>query len=234
LSVFRSTKSRLPAEHSANKLSLVNSVRPHWRDGRLRPADEARRLRVDPGAFADFLDRLLGGRPAWLLILDQMEEIFAPEAAAYRDAFVDLLRQGLEEPRFRVIATLRADFQPQVVARPALCSLLKRGRTYPVGAPGPLALACMIQGTAEAVGLGVEPALTEQLVREADREAGVLALLAAALQDTWLAAAGGETLRRSHYTERRAQGTPTVEVAHETLLREWPRLAEWSAPNARP
>jgi hypothetical protein len=66
--------------------SLVNSVRPHWRDGRLRPAEEARRLRADPGAFADFLDRLLAGRPTWFLILDQMEEIFAAEAAAYRDA----------------------------------------------------------------------------------------------------------------------------------------------------
>jgi hypothetical protein len=292
-------------------LSLVNSVRPHWRDGRLRPADEARRLRADPGAFADFLDRLLAGRPAWLLILDQMEEIFAPEAAAYRDAFADLLRRGLEESRFRVIATLRADFQPQLVGHPALCSLLKRGRTYPLGAPGPLALARMIQGPAEAVGLGVEPGLTEQLVREADREAGGLALLAAALQDTWLAAAGDETLRMSHYTEivgglegvltRRGErglallgedgepalprvfgqlvhldpetgaatrrrvplalwsegsaerrlievfsrdsdrpedavrllvcdarkGTPTVEVAHEALLREWPRLADW-------
>jgi len=59
-------------------LSLVNSIRSHWRDGCLRPADEARRLHDNPGNFVDFLDRLLAGRPAWLLILDQMEEIFAP------------------------------------------------------------------------------------------------------------------------------------------------------------
>jgi hypothetical protein len=292
-------------------LGLVNSVRPRWRDGRLRPADEARRLRADPGGFPGFLDRLLAGRPAWLLILDQMEELFAPEAAAYRDGFIDLLRRGLDEPRFRVIATLRADFQPQAVAHPSLCSLLKRGRTYPVGAPGPLALARMIEGPAQAAGLAVEPELTEQLVREADREAGGLALLAAALQDTWLAAEGDDTLRLRHYadavgglegvltrrgerglallgeggeaalprvfghlvhldaetgaaTRRRVaadlwpegsaerrlievfsrdadrpedavrllvcdarKGAPTVEVAHEALLREWPRLVDW-------
>jgi hypothetical protein len=292
-------------------LTLVHSVRPCWRDGRLRPAEEARRLRGDPGAFAGFLDRLLSGRPAWLLILDQMEEVFAPEAAAYRDAFVDLLRRALDDPRFRLIATLRADFQPQLVEHPVLRSLLKRGGTYPVGAPGPLALARMIAGPAEAAGLGVEPALTDQLVREADREAGGLALLAAALQDTWLASAGDTMLRESHYTEavgglkgvlsgrgerglallgddaegallrvfghlvrldpetgaatrRRAplglwpaagaerrlievfsrdadrpedavrllvcdtrKGTPTVEVAHEALLRTWPRLVDW-------
>jgi hypothetical protein len=148
-------------------------------------------------------------------------------------------------------------------------------------------------------------------VQEADREAGGLALLAAALEDTWLAAAPDDTLRLSHYTDtvgglrgvlskrgerglallgegaeavlprvfghlvqldpetgaatrRRAplalwsegsrerrlievfsrdaerpedavrllvcdarKGTPTVEVAHEALLREWTRLAEW-------
>jgi hypothetical protein len=300
-----------PGQDEDAFLSLVNSVRHCWREGRLRPKDEAEQLRADPGAFPAFLERLLAGRSDWLLILDQMEELFAPEAVAYRDAFVALLRRGLDEPRLRVIATLRADFQPQVVAHPVLRSLLKRGRTYPVGAPGPLALARMIEGPAQAVGRAMESGLTARLVQEADREAGGLALLAAALQDTWLAAARDDTLRLSHYAEvvgglkgvlskrgerglallgeeaeavlprvfghlvqldpetgaatrRRAplalwsagsrerrlievfsrdadrpedavrllvcdarKGTPTVEVAHEALLREWPRLAEW-------
>jgi hypothetical protein len=125
-----------PGQDDDAFLSLVNSVRHYWRAGRLRPADEAEQLRADPVAFPAFLERLLAGRPAWLLILDQLEELFAPEAVAYRDAFVALLRRGLDEPRLRVIATLRADFQPQAVAHPVLRSLLKRGRTYPVGRTG--------------------------------------------------------------------------------------------------
>ena len=210
-----------------------------------------------------------------------------------------------------MVATLRADFQPQVIAHPGLRAVLNGGGTYYVGAPGPLALARMIEGPAQAVGLTVEPALTARLVAEADREPGGLALLAAALQDTWLAAADAGTLTLRHYSkavggikgvlsrrgrrglallwpqgraalprvfghlihldpdtgaatrrrvpldqwppdgpERRLievfsrdadrprdavrllvcgehQGQATVEVAHEALLREWPRLAVW-------
>jgi hypothetical protein len=125
-----------------------------------------------------------------------MEELFAPEAVAYRDAFVALLRRGLDEPRLRVIATLRADFQPQAVAHPVLRSLLKRGRTYPVGAPGPLALARMISRPLEAVGLACDPALANRLVQEAEGQSGGLALLGAALEDLYAvgAATGGLTL----------------------------------------
>jgi hypothetical protein len=129
-------------------LTLVNSVLLHWRGGRLRPRDEADNLRRNPGAFPGFLDRLLAGRPAWLLILDQLEEVFSPEAEPYRDAFLDLLLGAVTDPRYRVVATLRADFQPQVIAHDGLRRVLNGGGTYYVGAPGPLALARMIEGTA--------------------------------------------------------------------------------------
>ncbi|AUB81903.1 hypothetical protein THSYN_13675 [Candidatus Thiodictyon syntrophicum] len=239
------------------------------------------------------------------MILDQFEEVFTPGAEAHRDAFIALLLRAAAEPGCRVIATLRADFQPQVIAHPGLCAVLNGGGSYYVGAPGPLALARMIEGPAQAVGLAVEPALTAQLVSEADREPGGLALLAAALQDTWLAGQDEGTLRLDHYaravggikgvlsrrgrrglallwpqgraalprvfgqlihvdaetgaaTRRRVPldrwppqgserrlievfsrdavrllvcgeqgGQATVEVAHEALLREWPRLAVW-------
>jgi len=291
--------------------TLVNSVREHWREGRLRPAEAARRLRTDPATFPEFLHQLLHGRPVWLLILDQLEEIFTPAADTDRDAFIDLLLRAVEEPHMRVIATLRSDFLPQVIAHAGLCRAQNRGG-YGLGAPGPLALARMIEGPAQAVGLAIEPQLTAQLVQEADREPGGLALLAAALQDIGLAAGDDRTLQLACYrevvgglagvlstraerglallgdegpaalprvfahlvhidpetgaaTRRRAPlaqwpadsaerrlidcfardadrpqdavrllvcdrgrgGEPTVEVAHEALLREWPRLTLW-------
>ena len=65
--------------------NLVNSIAGHWQDGRLRVTEEAERLRTDPGAFPGFLHRLLKGRPAWLLILDQFE-VFSRDADRPRDA----------------------------------------------------------------------------------------------------------------------------------------------------
>ncbi|MEA3275129.1 MAG: toll/interleukin-1 receptor domain-containing protein [Pseudomonadota bacterium] len=171
--------------------TLIDSAKPFWAEGRLRPVEWIPRLREDarlekPEHFSRFLDLLLIAHPTWLLILDQMEELFVPEAKDYSDAFIAFLVKAVTDPRFRVVATLRSDFQPQAIRKPALLEILnKPGASYYVDAPDPLALASMIKGRARAVGLDLEPALTAQLIREAQPETGGLALLAATLQDLY-------------------------------------------------
>jgi hypothetical protein len=103
-----------PSEQGGDPFcALTNSLKQHPRFGWLYPGEEAEKLKSDPAAFAHLLDRVLAGLPGdaeWLLILDQMEELFTPACAALRDPFLDLLLAACELPRFRVIATVRSDF----------------------------------------------------------------------------------------------------------------------------
>jgi hypothetical protein len=293
-------------------LALTNSLSQDPRLGWIYPAAEAERLKVDPGAFAELLDRVLANLPEhaeWLLVLDQMEELFTPAAQAHRDAFLDLLLESVELARFRVIATVRSDFYPNCEAHPGLHEVLNReSGHYSVRAPGPLAMTRMVAGPVEDLTLGVpmtiDADLVGRLVDDAVAESGGLALMAFTLKDlyerckasghmdldAYLApdfgglkgvigrradramARAGETGRAAlprvfsrlltvqpdgTATRRREQlkhwqhdpaalglieaftardtrllvtgpgHGPTVEVAHEALLREWPLLRDW-------
>ena len=293
-------------------LALASSLAQEPRLGGLYPYREAETLRNHPGAFADLLNRVLAGLPPtaeWLLILDQMEELFTPAAESYRATFLDFLLAAVELPRFRVVATVRSDFYAHCEAYPGLREALNRdGGRYSVGVPGPLAMTRMVAGPVEDMALAtpvtLDTDLVSAIVDEAVAEPGGLALMAFALKDLYdqckatgrmdLRAYQGEAFgglkgviaRRadrafertgeagraalprvfSHLvtvqddgtaTRRRAdkarwagdaaaetliaeftrQDTrllvvgpdrrPTVEVAHEALLREWPLLRDW-------
>jgi hypothetical protein len=294
-------------------LALTSSLGQDRRFGWIYPGPEAERLKTGPGAFTALLDRVLADLPEdaeWLLILDQMEELFTPAAQAHRDAFLDLLLESVELARFRVLATVRSDFYPHCEAHPGLHEVLNReGGHYSVRAPGPLAMARMVAGPVEDLTLGVsmtiDTDLVERLVDDAVAEPGGLALLAFTLKDLYerrkqrgrmsldaylapdfgglkgvigrradraMARAGGAgraalprvfsrllTVQADGTATRRreqlkhwqhdpaARGLieaftardtrllvtgpnhePTVEVAHEALLREWPLLRDWT------
>jgi conflict system STAND superfamily ATPase/sulfatase-modifying factor enzyme 1/effector-associated domain 8 (EAD8)-containing protein len=173
-------------------LALTTSLTSDRRFGLLHPGAEAQALAADPGAFAGLLRRVLAMLPAgaeWLLILDQMEELFTPAAEALREPFLDLLLSAVARPGFRVMATIRSDFLDRCVDHPGLREVINRGGQYSVGRPGPLAMARMITGPVEEVDLGarmdVEPALVERMVADAVSEPGGLALLAFTLKELY-------------------------------------------------
>ena len=267
--------------------------------------------------FQDLLDQVLTGRSPeaqWLVVLDQLEELFTAPALGFRDAFIHFLIEAINHPRFRVVVTVRDDFYHHLLAYEGLRAELNAGAGYSLGTPGELALARMIQGPAEAAEINAEPALVAALVADAAHEPGGLALLAAALQDLHRLAGNTRTLRLTHYREalgglkavimkraetaltelardgidvdavlprvfvhlltvdargtatrlrtlastwehdpsalkfidrfsgesarllvgsRNTDGQPTVEIAHEAMLREWCRLAEWIQTKAQ-
>jgi len=78
-----------PSEQGGDPFcALTNSLKQHPRLGWLYPGEEAEKLKSDPAAFADLLGRVLAGQSdtaEWLLILDQMEELFTPACAALRN-----------------------------------------------------------------------------------------------------------------------------------------------------
>ena len=190
-----------PSFHGDAFLTLVTSADACNPRAGLVPAAEAPRLRKGPKHFPVFLERVLAARPAWLLILDQMEELFAREAEPYRDDFIAFLLRAVEDPRLRLVATIRSDFLHYLNDHPELREVLNREPPYFVGPPGRDALARLIEGPLRAVSLACDPALSDRLVRDAQGQSGGLALLGAALEDLYAvgAATGGLTL--AHYEQ---------------------------------
>jgi len=174
-------------------LALVWSLAEARIPGLGEQSAEAAALRGDAGAFAELLGRVLAGRPAraeWLLIVDQFEELFTsvePETSAH---FLDqLLLRAIDLPRFRVVATVRSDFLDRCIAHPGLREEINADAPFGVGAPGPAAMASMIEGPVRRLTLAkpvtLDDALTDRLVADAAGRSGGLALLAFALKDLY-------------------------------------------------
>ncbi len=173
-------------------LALTTSLASDRRFGLLHAGSEAEALKAHPDAFAALLTRVLDALPPgaeWLLILDQMEELFTPAAEALREPFLGLLLSAVDLPRFRVMATIRSDFLDRCGDHPGLRGVINRGGQYSVGRPGALAMARMITGPVEEVDLGhtleVEEPLVERMVADAVSEPGGLALLAFTLKELY-------------------------------------------------
>jgi len=174
-------------------LALAWSIREAGVPGFGDADDEAAALREDPTTFPALLQRVLAGRPRhaeWLLILDQLDELFTsvePERA--RRFLEDLLLPAIGQPRFRVVATVRSDFLDRCIAHPALCEELNADAQFGVSAPGPAKMAAMIEGPVRRLRLAqpvsLEDRLVDQLVSDASGRAGGLALLAFALKDLY-------------------------------------------------
>ena len=196
----------MPTEWGDDPLcSLVGSLKReappdlNW----LRPGLEYQRLKANPETFPALIERVLARCPPaaeWLLLLDQMEELFTPAVGDRGDAFLDFLLEAVKQPRFRVVATVRADFLDRCVAHPGLCGVLNRQGQYSVAAPGRLALERMVgapvtdvelwerlaTGAERRIDLTIDDALVRQIAADALDEPGGLALLAFALQELYL------------------------------------------------
>ncbi len=292
----------------------------------LQPVHDMQPCQYPLENFLALIEHLLQQRPGaeWLLILDQMEELFTPEFAQIKEGFLDLLWEASKGSDFRIIATVCADFLSHCINHPGLCGVLNRGGQFSVGRPHRLALERMVAGPVTDVELirrnaqGVETTLTLELdpdlapciAAEAMDQEGGLALMAFALRehydacmgcsrtrrldlktyvdpafgglggaiarradevldrfgdkaqkalfrlfallvyvreqggvatrrieplDTWAADSTALDLIEAFTSARlfvkrgRQDEIPSVEVAHEALLREWPKLVEWIA-----
>ncbi|NLF78373.1 MAG: SUMF1/EgtB/PvdO family nonheme iron enzyme [Chloroflexi bacterium] len=268
-------------------------------------------LQADPASLVDTCAAVLAGQPEWaevLLFVDQFEELFTVVDDSLRTPFVALLAAAAASTCVRVVVTLRADFYHACLKYKPLEELLRIG-SFPLGAPGQIALYEMITRPAARAGLEFENGLPERILGDTGSEPGALALMAYTLDELYQTctrdggcilshaaydALGGvtraigtraenafnrlpgeedakaHTLQRVFHalvevdergtaTRRRASKahlldiegaaaliehfaspkvrllvtsgdedhTSEVEVAHEALLREWDRLADW-------
>ena len=192
-----------------------------------------------------------------LIVIDQLDELFAPNVAPeQRDAFAQLLGALACTGQVWLLATLRADLYERFLAEPALLALKSAGAAYDLTPPGPAELAEIVRRPAEAADLVFETdpqtgeRLDERLLREADRP-DMLPLLQLALNRLFegrvaLAAAGGAMLTVGAYeslgglagiidreAERALSGLDEAEIGRlPRLLRQLAAIGEFDGTEA--
>jgi hypothetical protein len=158
-------------------------------------------------SLAALAERLLAGYPGcrWLLILDQMEELFTAVDEARREAFIEQLINATkpadhrQPPRVQVLGTLRANFFHYCVAHQSLRLVVQQGGQFVLGAPDRLSLERMVSGPLTDVDLlerdsngnwqpvrwSLDPRLAPEIAAEAAGREGGLALMAFALRELY-------------------------------------------------
>lgn len=124
-----------------------------------------------------------------LLVLDQFEEFFTQSPANARQAFFAWLAQlpAFAQTRTHMIATMRADYLPELFNHPALYDIAKGG--VDLRAMNAVELAEAIQQPLRASPYrdtkGFEPSLVQVLAEDASKDAAYLPLLQVTLQEIW-------------------------------------------------
>lgn len=162
-------------------------------------------------AMEEVTTLLADGRPV-VLVIDQLEEVFT--AAGADRAAIDAYRELVTAHRdVAVLATMRADFYPQLMAS-RWWEDFRDHRIEVVPLSG-AALRGAIVTPAEEVGVHIETALVERLTEDADRQPGSLPFVQETLVLLWdrieyrflpMSAYEALVLPRSQYGERPRTG----------------------------
>ena len=190
-----------PAELSPHPvLSLVNRlIKPDLLpELETQAASVAEDLRVNPQQaitqsirpLLDGLAERAGGRIRFLVVIDQLEEIFASHVmtAQERADFLNVVEALARSGAFWVLATARSDFYHKIQEEPVLARLLEGRGPLPVLAPESDALQRLIQEPARLAGLRFETqengvSLADQILRDASTHAEMLPLVEFALRE---------------------------------------------------
>ncbi len=179
----------LPADHPVRSLADTLAV----------PEAE---LADGPAALVRLVEplRAAGGGSAAsvLLVIDQAEELLTLTGAKERDAFLELLRDALEQdPRLWVVATLRSEFLTGFLETD-FADLFHQPVT--IGALDRAALSAVIEGPAAQAGLGFAPGLVQRMVDDTGG-GDALPLLAYTLQALYLRVGSGGTVTEEDYRQ---------------------------------
>lgn len=123
-----------------------------------------------------------------LLVIDQFEELFTLcadelERREFIDVLMSIADAGLDE-HIHVVITLRADFYSYCGQYPNLREALTRAQVY-IGPMSVEEIRRVIEEPARHDGWDFEPGLVELILRDVNREPGMLPLLSHALLETW-------------------------------------------------
>jgi hypothetical protein len=185
--VFAGVLPRLVAGGPSSGSWVISSLRP----GAHPTKALAVALETDAGELAvgeragevvgGVLAREGGGR--LLLVVDQLEEVFAQAERGEQVAFFDRLRVLRDDERCVLLVTVRADFYAELMTCPLWP--LGPGERYEVVPLAGAALARAIQQPAADVGVHLQSELVQRLVDDAAGEPGVLPFVQETLVLLW-------------------------------------------------
>lgn len=121
--------------------------------------------------------------PAFLIYLDQGEELYARADVNQARRFTAVLAEGVADPRLYAFASIRSDFYGQLQADSALRSIWEKVDVHPLDRKTILHVITM---PAQILGASfAEPALPGELARQTAEHMGYLPLLSYLLDDMW-------------------------------------------------
>ncbi|MEM7799751.1 MAG: hypothetical protein AAF633_11220, partial [Chloroflexota bacterium] len=191
----------------------------------LIPEDQQRQLKLfqlldqNPDKLGVLLPRFIrkGKEDNLLLFVDQFEELFTQcKDPVQRTCFVDGLLSAIDDPRCKIVLTLRADFYGHGLEHEGLRETLKANQET----LGPISieeLREVILKPAEIQGWDIQEGLDDLMLRDVGREPGRLPLLSHALHETWKRRRG-TVLTLSGYTEA-GEVSGAIAQSAETVFR---------------
>ena len=177
-----------PSASGKSSLALAGvapRLRHHGLDGGEGWHVETLRVGRDPVAELSLATgrwRAAPSRRPLLLVIDQLEELYAPAVADARE-FEDALAALVDDPDIHVVVTVRADFYPNLMSG-HLWPLISRSRVEVVPLTGH-GLREAIRAPARARSVVVAEALVERLAAETEGQPGLLPFLQETLVTLW-------------------------------------------------
>lgn len=124
-----------------------------------------------------------------VLVIDQFEELLTPSAPPSRDIIFQLLVHlpPFAQTRTHIIATMRADYLPELFKHPAVYDIAKQGLDLRAMRAEELRVAIQQPLVASEFGKEhhFEPSLVDALAADAARDAAYLPLLQVTLEEIW-------------------------------------------------
>ncbi|KYF57422.1 hypothetical protein BE08_43470 [Sorangium cellulosum] len=180
--------------------AIASVVAAH--DPATAPAEIEGALRSESDALGALLARAVPEGATLLLVVEQLEELFALGGVDLHHVDA-LLSSCLSDERspLRLLTTLRSDYLHRLEQAPGLARLLNsKASRYHLGPMDEEALAQVIRGMAARAGLRLSERLPERMVRDAAGTDGRLPLLGHTLRSLWASRAAA-TLTHEHYEQ---------------------------------
>jgi WD40 repeat protein len=144
---------------------------------------------TSPEAFNDFLKTNTPPQQVNVIVIDQFEELFTQSAAQPRDALFNLLTQlpPFRVTRTHIIATVRADYLPELFALPVLYDIAKRGIDLRAMSVDELreAIQQPLRAAYPDKDKRFQDELVERLAHDSAEDAAYLPLLQVTLEEIW-------------------------------------------------
>lgn len=186
-----SGKSSLLASGVLPKLSTSSYWSPnYWHVISMRPGEHPneeleKQLSGAPTAATVEARLNVSGAQRLLLVVDQLEELFAQANQLDQNAFIASIKNLCSLERVFVVAVMRADFYPDLMVS-GLWDLAKKRRLEVVLLPRDKLRSAIVEPAAsEGVAVELEPALVERLLNDAADEPGSLPMLQQTLRWLW-------------------------------------------------